>query len=157
MKRSNRRCTLALLAVAASLAATPALAAGGKSLGKPSGVVPATVEEIPGSKLKRVTLTQRAAERIDLKTSKVREATVGEAAPGEAPRRVVPYSSLIYDPQGGTWVYTQTAPLSFVRAAVEVDYIEGNDVFLKDGPPVGAEVASVGVAEIYGTEFEVGH
>lgn len=152
MKRSNRRWTLALLAVAASLAATPALAAGGKSLGKPSGVVPATVEEIPGSELKRVTLTQRAAERIDLKTDKVREATVGET-----PRRVVPYSSLIYDPHGGTWVYTQTAPLSFVRAAVEVDYIEGNDVFLKDGPPVGAEVASVGVAEIYGTEFEVGH
>ncbi len=152
MKRSNRRCTLALLAMAASLAATPALAAGGKSLGKPSGVVPATVEEIPGSKLKRVTLTQRAAERIDLKTDVVRAATVGEA-----PRRVVPYSSLIYDPQGGTWVYTQTAPLSFVRAAVEVDYIEGNDVYLKDGPPVGAEVASVGVAEIYGTEFGVGH
>jgi hypothetical protein len=28
---------------------------------------------------------------------------------------------------------------------------------LKDGPPAGTVVASVGVAELYGTEFKVGH
>ena len=153
MMHPNRRWALALLVAVASAAATPALAAGGgKSLGKPSGVVPATVEAIPGSDLKRVTLTERAAERIDLKTTAVRETMVGEVQV-----KVVPYSSLIYDPHGGTWVYTVTAPRSFVRAAVDVDYIEGDHVFLKNGPPVGSEVASVGVAEIYGTEFEVGH
>jgi len=151
MKHLKRRWTTALLVAAASLAATSALA-GGKSLGKASGVVPATVEAIPGSDVKRVTLTERAAERIDLKTDRVRAAMVGEVQ-----RTVVPYSALIYDPHGGTWVYTVTSPRTFVRAAVDVDYIEGNDVYLKNGPPAGTEVASVGVAEIYGTEFEVGH
>jgi hypothetical protein len=153
MKYPNSRWNLALLVAAASLAATPALAAGGgKSLGKDSGIVPATVEAIPGSDVKRVTLTERAAERIDLKTDEVREAQLGESM-----IKVVPYSSLIYDPHGGTWVYTETAPRSFVRAAVDVETIKGDNVFLKSGPPLGTVVASVGVAEIYGTEFEVGH
>jgi hypothetical protein len=40
---------------------------------------------------------------------------------------------------------------------VEVDYIEGDTVVLNDGPAPGTVVASVGVAELYGTEFAVGH
>ena len=153
MKHPNSRWTFALLVAASSLAATPVLAAGGgKSLGKPSGVIPATVEAIPGSDAKRVTLTERAAERIDLKTDSVRQAQLGERL-----LKVVPYSSIIYDPHGGTWVYTQTAPRSFVRAPIDVETIKGDEVFLSNGPAVGTVVASVGVAEIYGTEFEVGH
>ena len=151
MKRNGRWMWTALIAVS-SLAATPALAAGGKSLGKPSGVVPATVEEIPGSDLRKVTLTERAAERIDLQMDAVRGQWVDDEE-----LKVVPYSSLIYDPHGGTWIYTQTAERTFVRAPVEVDSIRGNDVFFTGGPPVGTTVASVGVAEIYGEEFGVGH
>ena len=30
-------------------------------------------------------------------------------------------------------------------------------VVLLDGPPAGTLIASVGVAELYGTELEVGH
>ena len=72
-------------------------------------------------------------------------------------RKVVPYSSLIYDPHGQTWVYTSPKPRTFIRRKVEVDYIEGNVVVLDDGPPTGTVIASVGVAELYGTEFKVGH
>lgn len=115
---------------------------------------PATVEQIEGSDLKRVTLTARAMERIDLKTDEVREQRVSPAA---SPQRVVPYSSLIYDPQGKTWVYTSPQPGSFVRHSVEVDYIEGDLVALKDGPPTGTVVASRAVAELYGAEAKLGH
>ena len=115
---------------------------------------PAKVELIEGSELSRVTLTEKAAQRIDLKTDQVREATVKRSA---TKRRVVPYSSLIYDPNGQTWVYTSAKPLTFVRHKVEVDYIEGDVAVLNDGPPTGTVVASVGVAELYGTEYEVGH
>ena len=153
MMKRNGRWMWTVLIAASSLAATPALAAGGgKSLGKASGVVPATVEEIPGSDLRRVTLTERAAERIDLQIDAVR----GEWVDDEE-LKVVPYSSLIYDPHGGTWVYTQTATRTFVRAPVDVDSIRGNDVFFTGGPPVWTKVASVGVAEIYGEEYGVGH
>jgi hypothetical protein len=64
---------------------------------------------------------------------------------------------LIYDAQGTTWVYTSPQPMTFVRHKVVVDYIEGLTAVLSDGPAAGTLVASVGVAELYGTEFAVGH
>lgn len=151
MKKRNDRWMCALwIAAALPLAAAPALA-GGKSIGKPSGVVPSQVEHISGSDLSRVTLTERAMERIDLQTTTVASAMNGSA------RMVVPYSSIIYDANGGTWVYTSPEPRTFVRHKVEVDSIKGDQVFLTSGPSVGTVVASVGVAELYGTEFAVGH
>jgi hypothetical protein len=116
------------------------------------GEHPAQVEKIDGSELARVTLTEKAAERIDARTVAVRE----QEWNGEL-RKVVPYSSLIYDPKGRTWVYTSPQPRTFVRQQVEVERIDGDSVFLADGPAAGTEVASVGVAEIYGAETGVGH
>lgn len=109
---------------------------------------PVEISQIDGSDLKQVTLTERAIERLDLKTDRVQE---------QAGKRVIPYSSLIYDPSGGTWVYTSPQPRTFVRSAIDVDRIEGDRVVLKEGPPVGTLVASVAVAELYGAEFNVGH
>ena len=154
MKHLGNRWILTLLLTAAvTLAATsPALAGGGKSIGKPSGVVPAVVEDIPGSELRRVTLTERAIQRIDLQTDSVRE----EVLRGSA-RKVVPYSSLLYDPQGRTWVYASPGPRIFVRKQIDVDFIEGDLVALRHGPPLGTPIASVGVAELYGAEFKIGH
>jgi hypothetical protein len=113
---------------------------------------PAQVEAIDGSELSRVTLTEKAIERIALETTAVRDERLGGTQ-----HKVVPYSSLIYDPQGRTWVYTSPKARTFVRAQVDVYRIEGDRVFLRDGPPVGTVVASVGVAELYGSESGVGH
>ncbi len=64
---------------------------------------------------------------------------------------------MIYDPHGKTWVYTSTKESrSFIRHEVDVDYIEGDIVVLNEGPPVDSIVAAVGVAELYGAEFDVG-
>jgi len=109
---------------------------------------PAEVEEIPGSDLKKVTLTDKAVQRLDLQTDKVRE---------QQGKKVVPYSSLIYDANGVTWVYINTGGNSYMRHKVVVDHIEGDLAYLKDGPAAGTVVASVAVAELYGTEFAVGH
>ena len=113
---------------------------------------PAQVDKIEGSELSRVTFTEKAAERIGVETASVREQELDGSM-----RRVVPYSSLIYDPQGRTWIYTISQPRTFVRQQVEVDRIDGGWVFLADGPAAGTEIASVGVAEIYGAETGVGH
>lgn len=113
---------------------------------------PANIEHIDGTELIRVTLTEKAIERVGLETTTVREEQLGGTQ-----HKVVPYSSLLYDPKGKTWVYTSPKARTFVRAQVDVHRIEGERVFLRDGPPVGTVVASVGVAELYGTEFEVGH
>jgi hypothetical protein len=116
------------------------------------GEHPAQVDKIEGSELSRVTLTEKAAERIDLQTTTVRELELDGAL-----RTAVPYSALIYDPQGRTWVYTSPQARTFVRQEIEVDRIEGDLVYLREGPPAGTEIASVGVPEIYGAETGVGH
>ena len=72
-------------------------------------------------------------------------------------RKVVPHSSLIYGAHGDTWVYTSPEPLTYIRHPVSIDYIENDLAVLSDGPDVGTDVVTVGVAELYGTEFEVGH
>ena len=72
-------------------------------------------------------------------------------------RKVVPHSSLIYGAHGDTWVYTSPEPLTYIRHPVSIDYIENDLAILSDGPDAGTDVVTVGVAELYGTEFEVGH
>jgi hypothetical protein len=109
---------------------------------------PAEVQNIPNSPLKKVILTERAAQRLDVKTEQVRE---------QNGQRQVPYSSLIYDPNGVTWVYTSTAPRTFVREKVEIERITGDQALLKAGPAPGTVIATRAVAELYGTEFKVGH
>lgn len=73
------------------------------------------------------------------------------------PQKVVPYSSVIYDLHGDTWAYTSPENLTFIRHAIDVDYIEGDVAVLKDGPSSGTAVVVVGAAELFGTEFGVGH
>ncbi len=108
---------------------------------------PAKLEPVKGdADLKRVTFTAEGARRTGLETAPVRSS-------GE--HKVVPYAALIYDAEGKTYVFTSTAPLSFVRSEVQVRDIEGNRVLLSDGPPAGTEVVTVGAAEVYGTELEI--
>lgn len=115
---------------------------------------PAVLEPVEGSDLVRVRLTERAAERIDLQTIPVREAP---GTDGVTPQTVVPYSSVLYDADGLTWVYTSPEPLVFVRAPIEVERIDGSLAFLSAGPTSGTAVVSVGAALLLGTEFEVDH
>lgn len=74
----------------------------------------------------------------------------------DGPRLVVPFSSLIYDIYGETWVYISPEPLQFLRVPVEVDYIQGDKVVLIDGPAAGTKVVTVGVAELHGADTGVG-
>jgi multidrug efflux pump subunit AcrA (membrane-fusion protein) len=79
------------------------------------------------------------------------------AVEGQPAPLIVPYSAIVYVAQGDAFVYTNPAPRTFLRQPVEVDYIEGNEVVLKAGPAPGTQVAVVGVTELFGTEFGVGH
>ena len=117
----------------------------------PTKIKPATVEHIDGTELSKIILTEKAAERLGIETDKVRIINMS------TPKKVVPYSSLLYDVNGGTWVYTNPEPLVFVRHRITVDYIKGSLVFLIDGPAVGTEVVIVGATELFGAEFEIGH
>ncbi|HEY7441416.1 MAG TPA: hypothetical protein VH701_03275 [Vicinamibacterales bacterium] len=115
---------------------------------------PVEVVRIEGSEINRITMTEQAVERIGLKTDTVRERQVSRS---DAPRTVVPHSSLIYDPKGQTWVYTSPEPRTFVKQKVDVEYVEDDLAVLKEGPPVGTVVVSTAAAEVYGADSGVGH
>jgi hypothetical protein len=145
MQRNNRWMVVILIIASLLLSACskPAVSATSEK--------PALVEPIEGTELNRVILTERAAQRLDIQTSPVRE----EQMEG-TPRLVIPYAAVIYDLEGGAWAYTSPEPLTFVRASITVDYIEGDNAVLLEGPPAGTAVATVGVAELYGTDTGVG-
>jgi multidrug efflux pump subunit AcrA (membrane-fusion protein) len=110
------------------------------------GYHPSELHEVEGSDVKQVTFTTEGAERTGLRTAPVRR---------DGDRRVVPYSALLYDGEGATFVYTAPQPLSFLRAPVMVDRVNGQRVLLTDGPPVGSRVVTTGAAEVYGSELEI--
>ena len=109
---------------------------------------PALVEPIEGTSLNRVTLTQKAAERLGIETAAVQDQEVGGA-----PAKVLPYSAVLYDANGDTWTYTNPEPLVFVRHRISIDRVDGESAILSEGPDVGTKVVTVGAAELIGTEI----
>lgn len=109
---------------------------------------PARVETVAGTDLKRVILTQKASERLGIKTAPVE--------PAESGKKTIPYSSVIYDANGNTYTYTNPEGLVYVRARIVVERINTDKATLTEGPAVGTKVVSVGAAELFGTEFGIG-
>ena len=72
-------------------------------------------------------------------------------------RLIVPYASVVYDPQGRTWTYTNAEPLVFIRHPINIDYIDGDEALLYDGPPPGTAVVTVGAGELSGFENGIGN
>jgi hypothetical protein len=113
---------------------------------------PATLEPISGSELHRVVLQAEAAKRLDIHTAMVHDVEFAREQ-----RKIVPYAAVLYDAQGTPWAYTNPEPLTFVRTRIGVDYVDGDVAVLSAGPPSGARVVTVGVAELWGVETGVGH
>ena len=112
----------------------------------------ATVETVAGSDLSVVTLTSDAAEKIGLAVVRV------EPADHQLGGLAVPYAAVVHGADGTTWVYASAGSvLRFRRQVVEVTAVEGPRAILTAGPSVGTDIASIGSAELYGAEFEIGH
>ena len=105
-------------------------------------VSPSKLEPIEGTDLSRVILTEKAAERLGIETV-------------SASGNEVPYAAVIYDTEGNTWVYTSPEPLTFMRASILIDHIEGDTAVLSESLTSALNVVTVGVAELYGTETGV--
>jgi RND family efflux transporter MFP subunit len=70
---------------------------------------------------------------------------------------VVPFKAVLYDIHGGAWVYEEVAPHVYARKRVAVEFVDGDEAILAAGPPAGARIVTDGAAELFGTEFGVGH
>ena len=111
---------------------------------------PAVVDYPNGSELARIRVTPGGIKRLDLRTTQV----AGERIDGKA-RMVVPYSAVIYDSEGETWVYASSKPRSFMRQKITVDEIAGERVILSAGPAAGTTIATVGAQELWGAELGI--
>jgi hypothetical protein len=150
----NRKCRrqlraacpgLVLIACVVSLSACSE-ASSGYDYETASHHVPAKLEPIKGTDVQRVIFDAEAAERVGLKTAPIRQ---------DGQETVMPYEAVIYGADGNTYTYTAPEPLTYVRQEINIDHVAGDSVMLSDGPPTGTEVVTVGVDEVYGTEFEV--
>ena len=110
--------TAACLSLAACADTTPTESTAGGA---------ATIEDIAGSALKRVTVTATAAKRLNSLNGVWSQAL---ATPD-------PYSAVLYDPDGHTWAFAEKGPRSFVREPISVAAIDGDVASLTAGPPVG--------------------
>lgn len=105
------------------------------------------VEQVAGTDLNRITLTAKAAQRLDIHTAAVEQNGTGT---------VIPYAAVIYSPNGDTWAYVNSKGLTFVRRTIVIDRIDGDRALLSEGPAVGTKVATVGLQELFGSESGVG-
>ena len=136
-----------LLAAGLALMATGAGVAGCSEV--PSNVVesqPYKTEEVKGSDIKRVKLSDAIAANLGLQTARV-------AAEGS--RKVVPHAALIYSPEGQVFVYTRPERGTYVRARVSVADVDGDRAVLTKGPSSGTEIVTTGAAELLATEYEI--
>lgn len=144
--RNKNRWLVAIFILAALL-----LVSCGEQAEESAGGPPARIEQVAGAGLSRVILTEQAAKRLGIETTPVRNAQVkGKQS------KVVPYAAVYYDLKGVTWVYTNPEPLTYIRAPITVESIEGDMAALSNGPPTGTLVVTIGAPELFGTEFGVG-
>ncbi|QDV85730.1 efflux RND transporter periplasmic adaptor subunit [Stieleria magnilauensis] len=69
---------------------------------------------------------------------------------------VVPTAAVLYDIYGGTWVYVEADESKYMRHRVLLEWVDGDDAILSDGPAEGTKVVVDGAAELFGTEFGAG-
>jgi outer membrane biogenesis lipoprotein LolB len=95
-----------------------------------------------------VVLTPLGAQQVGIQTTVAAPAHRG----GQA---VVPYSALLYQPDGSSVVYTVTGPLTYTLVAVNVASTQGNEIYLT-GLAAGTAVVTVGGEELLGVQDGVG-
>jgi multidrug efflux pump subunit AcrA (membrane-fusion protein) len=69
---------------------------------------------------------------------------------------VLPWSAVVQDAQGGTWVSENPSPQLYVRRRVHVSRVQNHEAQVVSGIREGARVAVQGVAELFGAEMGVG-
>src|SRR5262245_9674075 len=114
-----------------------------------------TVTDTPGKDVKTLTFTEDAMKRLGIETSAVKEVMLSRNGV-EGEHKAVPLSAVTYDADGNTWVYRNSAPDTFVREPVTVEFMDEENMYISQGPQVGDSIATTGVQEMIGAEFGVG-
>jgi hypothetical protein len=117
----------------------------------PDETPPALIKPVAGSQIPQLQLTERAVQRLGIVTQPVRPTR----AAGQPTHEVIPYSAVVYDHDGSTWTYVNTAARTYERKPITVTDIDGQVALLSAGPAAGTPVVTVGAAELLGTEYNI--
>ena len=117
----------------------------------PAETPPALIKPVAGSQIPQLQLTERAVQRLGIVTQPVRQTR----AAGQPAREVIPYAAVIYDTDGSSWTYVNTAARTYERKPITVTEIDGEIAQLSAGPAAGTPVVTVGAAELLGTEYDI--
>lgn len=143
-----------LVVIILVMAILPLAACGKSDSGSDGYTEPYEKEEIAGSEFSKITLTEKAAERLGVQSTEVIE----EDVDGEM-KMVIPYAAVLYGLNGETWAYTRNPhpeSLSFVRVPISVERIDGGRAILSESLDPDTHVVTIGAAELYGAETGVG-
>ena len=72
---------------------------------------------------------------------------------GDAESLTLPWSAVVHDIHGGTWVYEMLAEHTFARRRVVVRFVQNDSAVLASGPSAGTKVVSAGASELFGNEI----
>ena len=106
-----------------------------------------TVESTGEDQPARIRVSERAEQRLGLRTEPVRPLT---GHPGAT--EVISYTAVVYDSDGNSWAFSSPSPRTYVRVPIDIASITGKTVELKSGPPTGTQVVVVGAPELVGAE-----
>jgi hypothetical protein len=95
-----------------------------------------------------VVLTPLGAQQAGIRTALA-------ARVGRGSQAMVPYSALLYQPDGSSVIYAVTGPLTYTLVPVAVASFQGTQVYLTGLAP-GTAVVTVGGEELLGVQDGVG-
>lgn len=75
----------------------------------------------------------------------------------EKPAVAIPWSAVVFDINGGTWVYQSKGPYVFERIRIAVSYLNGPYAVITSNLPLGTEIVSKGALELLGIETGFSH
>src|SRR5207237_722191 len=84
-------------------------------------------------------LTERAVQRLGIVTQPVRPTTTAS----QPAREIIPYSAVVYDTDGSTWAYVNTAARTYERKPITVTEIDGEIAPLSAGPAAGLMILGI--------------
>jgi hypothetical protein len=131
-------------------------------VGDPSGSAEPSLRAQPVRGAPRTRSVSPAVDVLYEVRDAARELRIGQQVGVRVPLRgardgvVVPASALLYDAEGGTWVYERVAPQTYARRRVQIEAVVDADAALVGEALAGREVVVAGAAELFGTEFGAG-
>jgi hypothetical protein len=109
---------------------------------------PARLEKIEGNPIPMVILTAAAEKRLGIEGVRFKRDSAGQ--------RVIPLSALIYDNNGGTWVFTNPSQYDYHREHIRILHTQKDKIRIESAISDEVPIVIQGVAELYGAESGVG-